>query len=81
MTKFLDEVYTDRISLRIKRTYVHAKHRTEAAMRPVSWGHTNSRLWPSEIELGMAPDICSIVSGLRLRTDGISIVLVASLYS
>lgn len=54
---------------------------TVAAMRPVSWGHAISRLWPRGKGLGIAPCTCSIVDGSRLRTEGINKVVVASLKS
>lgn len=48
-----------------------------SAINPVSCGHTSNKLWPSGSGPGMAPCTCSIVSGPRLRTVGMSNVEVA----
>ena len=72
-------IYLDRTSFLIKETYDKAKHTTVAAINPVSCGQTTKRLWPKGNGLGIAPCTCSIVSGPRLLTEGISNVIVASL--
>jgi len=75
------QTYLERISIFIKATYDKAKHTIVAATSPVTCGHTSNRLWPNGSGLGIAPWICSIVNGPRLRTDGINRVVVASLKS
>ena len=72
-------IYLDRTSFLIKETYDKAKHTTVAAINPVSCGQTTKRLWPKGNGLGIAPCTCSIVSGPKLLTEGISNVIVASL--
>jgi hypothetical protein len=69
------------ISLRIKRKYESAKHTTVAAINPLTCGHTTSKLSRTDKGEGIAPAICSMVSGPRLRTEGISRVVVASAYN
>ena len=72
-------IHLDRTSFLINETYDKAKHTTVAAINPVSCGQTTKRLWPKGNGLGIAPCTCSIVSGPRLRTEGINNVIVASL--
>lgn len=55
-----------------------AKHITVAAIKPVICGQTINTLSLNDKGEGIAPAICSIVSGPRLRTAGINITVVAS---
>lgn len=68
------------ISFHIKRKQESPKHVAVAAINPVGCGRIISRLCLKGNGVGIVPCTCSMDRKPRLRTDGISDVVTASLY-